>query len=136
MEDGKRAWIFTSATLSVNGDFRHYQGEMGLAEAATRSWPSPYDFANQALLYVPEGLPDPNSEGYVGAVIDSAWPVVRASGGHAFLLFTSPRALGRGHHLPAAKLKAEGLGWPLLRQGTAPKNDLLQRFRPSPHASL
>ncbi len=136
MEDGKRAWIFTSATLSVNGDFRHYQGEMGLAEAATRSWPSPYDFANQALLYVPEGLPDPNSEGYVGAVIDSAWPVVRASGGHAFLLFTSLRAMDRGHDLLAAKLKAEGLGWPLLLQGSASKNDLLERFRRSPNAIL
>jgi ATP-dependent DNA helicase DinG len=132
----ERAWIFTSATLSVNGDFSHYQREMGLSEAQTQSWPSPYDFANQALLYVPEGLPDPNSEGYVEAVIDAAWPVVQASGGHAFLLFTSLRAMDRGHALLEARLKAEGLEWPLLLQGSGSKNELLERFRRSPNAIL
>jgi ATP-dependent DNA helicase DinG len=136
MKGGERAWIFTSATLSVNGDFRHFQGEMGLAEAATQSWPSPYDFAEQALLYVPTGLPDPNSEGYADAVIDAAWPVVRASGGHAFLLFTSLRAMDRGFDRLQAKLKAEKLDWPLLLQGTGSKNELLERFRVSPNAIL
>ncbi|HXF80595.1 MAG TPA: ATP-dependent DNA helicase [Usitatibacter sp.] len=133
---GERAWIFTSATLSVDGDFRHYQGEMGLVDARTRSWPSPYDFANQALLYVPEGLPDPNSEGYVNAVIEAAWPVVRASAGHAFLLFTSLRAMERGHALLAQRLADEGLAWPLLLQGRAAKSELLDRFRRSPNAVL
>jgi ATP-dependent DNA helicase DinG len=136
MEGAGRAWIFTSATLSVNGDFSHFQKEMGLAEAQTRSWPSPFDFDKQALLYVPEGLPDPNSEGYVEAVIDSAWPVVRASGGHAFLLFTSLRAMDRGFDRLAAKLKSEGLEWPLLLQGSGSKNELLERFRRSPNAIL
>jgi ATP-dependent DNA helicase DinG len=120
----------------VNGDFSHYQGETGLANASTRSWESPYDFANQALLYVPEGLPDPNSEGYVQSVIDAAWPVVRASGGHAFLLFTSLRAMDRGHEMLAARLKREGLDWPLMLQGTGSKNELLERFRRSPNAIL
>ncbi len=136
IKDARRAWIFTSATLSVNGDFSHYQKEMGLAQALTRSWPSPYDFASQALLYVPEGLPDPNSERYPEAVIDAAWPVVRASGGHAFLLFTSLRAMDRGFDRLAAKLKAQGLDWPLLLQGSGSKNELLERFRRSPHAIL
>ena len=136
MEGAKRAWIFTSATLSVNGDFSHYQNEMGLAEARTHSWPSPFEFDRQALLYVPQGLPDPNHESYVAAVIDSAWPVVRASGGHAFLLFTSLRAMDRGHERLAAKLKAEGLDWPVLLQGSGSKNELLERFRRSPHAIL
>jgi len=135
-QDGQRAWIFTSATLSVNGDFSHYASEMGLPEARTLTWPSPYDFANQALLYVPEGLPDPNSERYGEAVIDAAWPVVRASGGHAFLLFTSLRAMQLGHERLAAKLAAEGLAWPLLLQGSGSKNDLLERFRRAPHAIL
>jgi ATP-dependent DNA helicase DinG len=136
MKGEGRSWIFTSATLSVNGDFDHYQREMGLAQAVTKSWASPFDFERQALLYVPEGLPDPNSEGYAGAVIESAWPVVRASGGHAFLLFTSLRAMDRAHEKLAAKLKAEGLDWPLLLQGTGSKNELLERFRRSPHAIL
>ncbi|MBC8021912.1 MAG: ATP-dependent DNA helicase, partial [Burkholderiales bacterium] len=136
VEEAKRAWIFTSATLSVNGDFSHYQGETGLATAATRTWPSPYDFATQALLYVPEGLPDPNTADYVEAVIDAAWPVVRASGGHAFLLFTSLRAMDRGFERMGAKLRAEGLEWPLLLQGMGSKNELLERFRRSPNAIL
>ena len=136
VEAERRAWIFTSATLSVNGDFSHYQSETGLAQARTESWPSPYDFANQALLYVPEGLPDPNSEGYVEAVIEAAWPVVRASGGHAFLLFTSLRAMDRGFERLEAKVRAEGLDWPLLLQGSAARNELLERFRRSPHAVL
>lgn len=136
MAGSARAWIFTSATLSVNGDFGHYQREMGLADARTQSWPSPFDFGSQALLYVPEGLPDPNTEGYVGAVIDAAWPVVRASGGHAFLLFTSLRAMERGFERLQAKLAAEDLDWPMLLQGTGSKNELLERFRRSPHAIL
>jgi ATP-dependent DNA helicase DinG len=136
MKGEGRAWIFTSATLSVNGDFAHYQREMGLPQAVTRSWPSPFDFGRQALLYVPEGLPDPNSEGYASAVIEAAWPVVRASGGHAFLLFTSLRAMERGHERLAARLRAEGLEWPLLLQGSGSKNELLERFRRSPHAIL
>jgi ATP-dependent DNA helicase DinG len=136
MRDGKRAWIFTSATLSVNGDFSHFQREMGLAEARTLTWPSPYDFDRQALLYVPQGLPDPNSEGYAQAVIDAAWPVVRASGGHAFLLFTSLRAMDRAFDQLTKCLAREGLDWPVLLQGSGAKNELLERFRRSPHAIL
>ena len=136
MKGEGRSWIFTSATLSVNGDFGHYQREMGLPAAVTSSWASPFDFERQALLYVPEGLPDPNSEAYAAAVIEAAWPVVRASGGHAFLLFTSLRAMDRAYEKLAARLKAEGLDWPLLLQGSGSKNELLERFRRSPHAVL
>jgi ATP-dependent DNA helicase DinG len=136
IEGAERAWIFTSATLSVAGDFSHYQSEMGLAEAVTRSWPSPFDFESQALLYAPEGMPDPNAEGYTDAVIDAAWPVVLASGGHAFLLFTSLRAMDRGFDRLKDKLKDEGLDWPVLLQGSGSKNELLERFRKSPHAIL
>jgi ATP-dependent DNA helicase DinG len=132
----KRAWIFTSATLSVGGDFRHYQSELGLAEALTRSWESPYDFENQALLYVPEGLPEPNTPGYTEAVIDAAFPVVRASQGRAFLLFTSLRAMETGHARLREKLAQAGLDWPVLLQGTAGKNELLERFRDTPNAIL
>ncbi len=136
MQGTGRAWIFTSATLSVNGDFGHYQREMGLPDARTQTWASPYDFERQALLYVPQGLPDPNSEGYVEAVIEAAWPVLRASAGHAFLLFTSLRAMERGRERLAAKLREAALDWPLLLQGTGAKNELLERFRRAPNAVL
>jgi ATP-dependent DNA helicase DinG len=134
--EGERAWIFTSATLSVNGDFSHFLGEMGLAGARTLSWPSPFDFERQGLLYVPEGLPDPNSEGYVEAVIQACWPVIRASDGHAFVLFTSLRAMERGFEKLSARVRGAGLDWPLLLQGTGAKNELLERFRRSPNAIL
>jgi len=133
---GKRAWIFTSATLSVGGDFRHYQSELGLADARTHFWESPYDFANQALLYVPEGLPEPNSPGYTEAVIDAAFPVVEAARGRAFLLFTSLRAMEIGHARLREKLAGAGLNWPVLLQGSAGKNELLERFRETPNAIL
>jgi len=133
---GKRAWIFTSATLSVGGDFRHYQSELGLAEASTHHWESPYDFANQALLYVPEGLPEPNSPGYAEGVIDAAFPVIQASAGRAFLLFTSLRAMEIGRERLREMLAGAGLAWPVLVQGTAGKNELLERFRDTPNAIL
>jgi ATP-dependent DNA helicase DinG len=136
VKGGKRAWIFTSATLSVGGDFRHFQVELGLAEAATKYWESPYDFANQALLYVPEGLPEPNSAGYTEAVIDAAFPVVRASGGRAFLLFTSLRAMDIGHARLVDRLREAQLDWAVFLQGVAGKNELLERFRETPHAIL
>ncbi len=132
----KRAWIFTSATLSVAGDFSHYQVEMGLPGATTRFWESPFDFANHALLYVPEGLPEPNTEGYTHAVIDAVFPVVEASGGRAFLLFTSLRAMDTGFARLKEKLAGAGHDWPVFLQGTAGKNELLERFRDTPNAIL
>ena len=92
-EASGRAWIFTSATLAVGRDFSLYQSELGLADAATGCWESPFDYATQALLYVPCALPPPNSREHTAAVVAAALPVLRASGGRAFLLFTTHRAL-------------------------------------------
>ena len=136
LASGHRAWVFTSATLSVAGDFRHFQGELGLSGAVTRAWESPYDFDQQALLCVPDGLPDPNTEGYTAAVIDAAYPVIEAAQGRAFLLFTSLRAMEAGHARLKEKLAAAGRGWPVFLQGTAGKNELLDRFRASAHGIL
>jgi ATP-dependent DNA helicase DinG len=125
LEQAPRAWIFTSATLAVGGDFSHYQREMGLEETAARSWPSPYDFASQALLYVPRSMPeDPNDPGFTEAVVNAALPVIEASRGRAFLLFTTLRALRRAHDLLRDKLP-----YPLLVQGTGSRSELLARFR-------
>ena len=81
-----RAWIFTSATLAVKSDFSHYLGQMGLEAATTGYWNSPFDYGQQALLYVPNGMPEPNSPGYSAAVAAAALPVIRASRGRAFVL--------------------------------------------------
>ncbi len=131
-----RAWIFTSATLSVGGDFSHYQREMGLEEAATAFWESPFDYQNQALLYVPEKLPEPNSEGYTRAVVDAALPVIEAAEGRTFFLFTSLRAMREARELMESGMRRMGMEYPLLMQGEGSRTDLLERFRKLGNAVL
>ncbi|TAK38605.1 MAG: ATP-dependent DNA helicase [Betaproteobacteria bacterium] len=130
MTDSPRAWIFTSATLAVGEDFSHFKRELGIDASDACTWASPFDYARQALLYVPRGLPaNPNDPAFTAAVIEAALPVLRASGGRAFLLFTTRRALRRAHELLAARLAEEDLDLPLLVQGTGSRSELLQRFR-------
>jgi len=129
LTDSGRAWIFTSATLSVKGDFSHYQAEMGLESARTASWDSPFDYDRQALLYVPEKMPQANSEGYTKAVVEAVLPVLGASGGRAFLLFTSLRAMREAHELLRAGCARHGYHYPMLLQGEGPRSELLERFR-------
>jgi ATP-dependent DNA helicase DinG len=127
--DSARSWIFTSATLAVKGDFTLYRRELGLTDATTGYWDSPFDYAHQALLYLPRELPPPNSFEHTDAVVAAALPVLRASGGRAFLLFTTLRALGRARETIAAALAREGLDYPLLVQGEGSRSELLSRFR-------
>ena len=124
-----RAWIFTSATLSVNRDFTHYCGAMGLSGARTASWDSPFDFARQALLCLPAGMPDPNTPEHTEAVVAAALPVIEAAGGGAFLLFTSLRAMRRAHALLERAFEESGAEFPLLVQGEGSRSEMLVRFR-------
>ena len=123
MQRHPAAWIFTSATLAVGDSFEHFQRQLGLDDALTCKWDSPFDYPNQALWYVPRGMPQPSDPGYTRAVVDLVLPIVEASAGRAFLLFTSHRALRE-----AADLLHEHLTFPLLVQGNAPKAELLERF--------
>ncbi|SBT05561.1 putative ATP-dependent helicase YoaA [Candidatus Accumulibacter aalborgensis] len=124
-----RAWIFTSATLAVQEDFAHYCAEMGLVDACSARWESPFDYPRQALLYAPQNLPDPNSRDYAEAVVAAAFPLLQASGGRAFFLCTSLRAMRRTHELLTEQLAQAGIELPLLLQGERSKNELLERFR-------
>lgn len=130
-ERTQAAWIHTSATLSVAGDFGHFARQLGLDDPHTLSLGSPFDYAKQALCYLPEQLPDPAARDYTERVIDAVLPVLHASGGRAFLLFTSHRALRR-----AAELLQDKVPWPLFVQGTAPRPRLLEEFRASGHGVL
>ena len=127
------AWIFTSATLAVREDFGHFAGRLGLQAAATVRYESPFDYARQALLYLPGGLPEPASPGYTAAVVAAARPLIEASGGGAFLLFTSHRALRTAAAILERLLPAH---WPLMVQGRAPREQLLRQFRASGRAVL
>ncbi|WP_426662996.1 ATP-dependent DNA helicase [Rhodanobacter aciditrophus] len=130
-ERSEAAWVFTSATLSVAGQFDHFARQLGLDEPRTLALESPFDYARQALCYLPEGLPDPAARDYTERVLDAVLPVLQASNGRAFLLFTSHRALRR-----AAELLATRVPWPLFVQGTAPRHQLLEEFRHSGHGVL
>lgn len=132
MMDYPRAWVFTSATLAVGADFSHFSRELGLAEPEARRWESPFEFGRQALLYLPKGLPpDPNDPAFTQAIIEAALPVLEASEGRAFLLFTTLRALRKAHELLRART-----AFPLLVQGTGSRTELLARFRALGNAVL
>jgi ATP-dependent DNA helicase DinG len=136
VEGSARAWIFTSATLAVGRDFSHYTSQLGLDAAATQAWNSPFDYASQALLYVPRNLPPPNSPAHTDAVIDAALPLLEAGEGRAFLLFTTLRALSQARERVADELRRRGLDYPLLVQGEGSRSELLVRFRELGNAIL
>ncbi|WP_027784571.1 MULTISPECIES: ATP-dependent DNA helicase [Burkholderia] len=131
-----RAWVFTSATLSVRGDFTHYAAQMGLSSRRSMTLASPFDYQSQGLLYVPRNLPQPSSPAFTDAVFDAALPAIEASGGGVFMLCTTLRAVDR----IASKLRdvIESRGWntPLLVQGDASRTELLDRFRAYGNAIL
>lgn len=136
MEDNPRAWIFTSATLSVGADFGHYCGELGLHDAQTAQWGSPFAYEQQALLYAPENMPEPSSPTYAEAVARAAWPLIKACRGGVFVLCTSLRAMKRIHELIEDKLSAFDPERPLLIQGQATRSELLDRHRAAGNAVL
>lgn len=129
-QQSRAAWILTSATLSVAGEFQHFARQLGLDDPVTLSLPSPFDYANQALTYLPRGLPDPAAPDYTDRVVEAALPVLQASRGRAFILFTSHRALRR------AAERLAGQPYPLFVQGTAPRHQLLSDFRDSGNGVL
>ncbi len=136
VEASARAWIFTSATLAVGRDFSHYTSQLGLEQAQTGAWESPFDYATQALLYVPRGLPAPNTPAHTDAVVDAALPLLAASGGRAFLLFTSLRALAQARERLTEAFARAGHAFPLLVQGEGSRSELLVRFRELGNAVL
>ncbi|MBP6097140.1 MAG: ATP-dependent DNA helicase [Methyloversatilis sp.] len=136
MEENPRAWIFTSATLAVGGDFTHYCGELGLTTAETAQWGSPFEYEQQALLYAPENMPEPSAPTYAEAVARAAWPLIKACRGGVFVLCTSLRAMKRIHELIEDKLSAYDPDRPLLIQGQATRSELLDRHRAAGNAVL
>jgi len=120
------AWLFTSATLAVGGDFAHFTGQMGLADADTLQLASPFDYPHNARLWLPAGLPEPREPGFFAALLEEVVPLLLASKGRAFLLFTSHRALRE-----VRESLAERIPYPLFVQGEQPRSLLLEAFRQS-----
>lgn len=129
------AWVCASATLAVGEDFAHFMRRVGIKEARTERFGSPFDFARQALLYLPRALDAPSSSRHTQQVVEAALPILEASGGRAFLLFTSHRALREAAQVLLQRL-APRPPYPILVQGDAPRDVLLTRFREYGNAVL
>ncbi len=123
--------IYTSATLAVGQDFKHFANRLGLTDVKAKTWSSPFDYLRQTLLYLPIEMPDPRQPNYISHVINNAIPVIKASQGHTFFLFTSHRALNQ-----ASKLIRDKMNYPVMVQGEAPRTELLRQFRETENAVL
>jgi ATP-dependent DNA helicase DinG len=135
-EGPPRAWIFTSATLAVKQDFSHYCSQLGLTGETAISLPSPFDYEQQALLYSPTILPQPNSPDYTDAVIDAALPVIEAAGGRTFFLCTTLRAVKKTAERLRHEFEQRKLRYPLFVQGEIGRTELLTQFRKAGNAVL
>ena len=130
-----QAWILTSATLTVASHFDAFLGEIGLS-AATRRWDSPFDFQTQALLYLPDPLPSPNSERFAEDVAEAAWPVICASRGRTFVLCATLKAVDRVAARLQELMREAETEFPLLIQGQGTRRNLLQTYRSATGAVL
>ena len=135
IDNGHQAWIFTSATLAVGEDFSHFANRMGLVDVTGLTLPSPYAVDSNGLIYLPPGLPQPSEFGHTDAVLESVVPLLDMTAGGMFCLFTSHRALNAARKWFKFNKKFLG-GRTLLAQGSAPRDDLLRRFRDAGNAVL
>ncbi len=128
-EQRQQAWILTSATLTTAQQFEPFLQELGLAGAQALRWDSPFDFARQALLYLPALMPNPQSEDFAELVADAAWPVLRASRGRAFVLCSTLRAMAKVAARLQTLMAAAQDPLPLMVQGEAHRRTMLGEFR-------
>jgi len=131
-----QAWILTSATLSVYGDFGHFTRQLGLQDARSGKWESPFDYPEQALLYVPRDMPEPQSPQFIERFVQNLMPLLEASPGGTLVLCTTLRAVDRVAQLLAGHFEDAGYDWPLLKQGDSTRRDLLERFCKLTHPVL
>lgn len=124
-------WVFTSATLAVDGRFEHIANQLGLDAPLTLLEHSPFDYAQNTCCLLPSQLPEPNSRDYTFAWLHEVLPLIHAAQGGTFLLFTSHRLLKL-----AAQWMREHTSFNLFVQGERPRALLLQDFREHDHAVL
>ena len=129
--DRMRATVLTSATVAVDGSFEYVKGRLGIRQARELRVSSEFDYTSQALLYLPRRVPSPKTPAFVQAAAREVIEIVKRSRGRAFVLFTSYGVL-RGVQ-PLVEL---ALPYPILVQGTAPRTQLIERFRTTPNAVL
>ncbi len=124
IERYEAAWVMTSATLAVADSFDHFIERLGMTPEKTAQFDSPFDYKKNALLYLPQNMPEPSHPDFTRTVVDKSIDIINQCPGGVFFLFTSYRALNLAHDL----LKRQ-CNKPLLVQGSAPRNELLDDFR-------
>lgn len=132
----EQAWVLTSATLSVGGNFTHFQQQLGLWDATTQRWESPFDYASQAVLYVPKDLPLPSDSRFCEKFAAELLPLIEGCKGGALVLCTTLRAVDRIADELQERLDRAGVDRLLLRQGESSRRVLLERFRAEKNAVL
>ncbi len=135
-EQQAQAWILVSATLTLAGSFAPFLADIGLRQARTERWESPFDFQRQALLYLPRPLPSPLQGDFPERVADASWPVIAAAGGRAFVLCSTLRAVERVAARLTEAMARDRLALPLLVQGSSTRRALLDEFRRQGNAVL
>jgi ATP-dependent DNA helicase DinG len=135
------AWVMTSATLATgNGDFSHFLSEMGLADQAnTHVWASPFDYSEQAMLYVPPGMPDPKGverDDFIDRLMAESWPVIDMVGGKTFVLCTSYKAMQRAAKVLREYIVQNRRHYTVYMQGEDSRRKLLDQYRQNGHAIL
>ena len=123
--------VLTSATLAVSGGFEYIRNRLGVEHARELVVPSHFDYPSQALLYVPPDLPDPRQPQFVEHASQQVRQLLEITRGRAFCLFTSYSLMNQFYE----RLLGE-LDFPMLLQGSAPKNALLEEFRLTPNSVL
>ncbi len=123
--------ILTSATLAVGETFEFTERRLGIRHTRSLVVPSHFEYARQALLYVPQHLPDPRSPAFPRAAADEITRILRHSRGRAFVLFTSYQQMRMVYDRVSLEID-----YPTLMQGTGPRNALLDEFRATPHCVL
>lgn len=132
----EQAWVLTSATLSVNGDFSHFSGQLGLWDASTGRWDSPFDYAQQGVLYVPKDLPLPSDRQFNERFVEVLLPLIAVSKGGILVLCTTLRAVDRIAELLQDHFDETGSDRALFRQGESSRGVLLDKFRAENNAVL
>lgn len=132
----EQSWVLTSATLSVHGQFGHFVRQLGLSDATTQRWESPFDYGAQGVLYVPKNLPLPNARDFNERFVEALLPLVQAAAGGVLVLCTTLRAVDRIAELLQDQFDDNDVERVLLRQGESSRGALLERFRAEKNAVL
>ena len=130
-EQARQSVLFLSATLAVDGRFDFFKRQLGLKDAPSQLWGSPFDYASNAMLYLPQALGDPNSPDFTVRLLQEAWPLIEINKGRAFILCTTLRAVRKAADWLRIKLASAPFKADLLVQGEISRNQQLERFRES-----